>query len=158
MLIVSLFLTLILFIMGAAFLSIKSFQGREAVLAENSILAAQIAEAGMEDAKIKLEKDLLFPPPGDVNQKLFSYREHFTDLDGNRLGSYTVTVDITRQVSPFFIISVSSVGIAGEEEEPLAMRKISAEIDVTPNIRGSSPAQANPDFFNYINWQDSGSL
>jgi hypothetical protein len=142
--------------MGVSFLTIKEMQYKSAVFLERSVMAGLIAEAGMEDARIKLEKDFDFPPRGDEDQTLLAYSEPFYDMDGTTLiGHYAILIDISRKEPPYFIIRITSIGTVGDADAPLARRKIVAELDI-PTIRGGSTT--NPDFFRYINWQDSGSL
>jgi hypothetical protein len=159
LLITSMFLSLILLIMGMSFLGVKTMQYGGSGLIGSSLLADGIAQAGMEEAKLKLEKDLLFPPPGDEAQKIFSYSEDFLDIDGvTNLGSYTVTIDSRKKDAPYLLVVITSAGTAGPADKALARRKITAEVDVSPTVRGSSPAASNPRYFQFINWLDSGGL
>jgi hypothetical protein len=159
LLITSLFLSIILLIMGVCFLTMKALQYQSGSLAGLSSRAGAIAEAGIMDAKLKLEKDLEFPrADSPADQTEFSYAENFFDLDGaSRLGSYAVVIDTKKRVSPWYIIRITSIGTLGPLNQPLARRKIYAELDVSPQLRGN-PSSPNPNYFRLINWQDSGSL
>jgi hypothetical protein len=162
MLIISLFLSVILLIMGMALLSVKVLQNQGSSLMEYSGRALAIAEAGIAEAKAKLERDPEFPPPGDADQRIFSYSEDISDIDGTALGSYAVTIDSTWKDYPYFIIKVTSVGTSGPLAAPYARRVITAELDIswnvgrTPDSRTAAPTNAH--YFKWTNWQDSGSL
>jgi len=157
LLVAALLISIILLTMGMALLGTRVTQYKSALLVAPAAQARAIAEAGMEDAKIKLEKDLLFPPPGADEQTSFTYAEPFTDVDGTSvLGSYTVTVDIAKKNGPFFIYRLTSTSVVGSAEKPTAMRTITAELDVSPRVRGGS--MTNPGYYKLINWQDLGGL
>lgn len=152
-----LMLSLILFILGMSFCAIKGLQYRKSSLRLNSSLAGAIARAGMEDARIKFEKDQDFPPPGDDDQKVFAYTEYFYDNDGKMLlGCYSITVDSTMAEPPYQIIRITSIGFAGPPGEPSAKKKIEVELDIAPKLR-NSPTTNNPNYFKFINWTESGS-
>lgn len=183
MIVAALFLVLILLIMSLAFLSKKVLQYRGAVLLKHSALARALAEAGLEDARVKLERDLAFPPPGGEDQEVFSYTEDVYD-GTTRLGSSTVTVDTTWETTPYAVIRITSRGIAGPAEDPLAVRELVAELDVAPDTgrtlphpqivyrerpskplenwfadpkdASGDPTTVNPNYFRYLLWVDRG--
>ena len=158
MLIISLLLSLILLLMGICFLTVKTLQYQGGALTGRFAAASALAETGMEDARIKLEKDPEFPPPGDEDQAIFSYSEEFYDIDEvTRAGTYTVTIDSTYKDSPYKILKITSYAIVGTIDDPLAMRRITSELDISPTMR-DNPAVPNPNYFKYINWQKSGSI
>lgn len=159
LLIISLFLSLILLIMGMAFLSMKVLQYQSSSLTGYSSQAVALAEAGMNDAKAKLEKDPGFPPFNDKNQTAFSYSENLYDVDETtKLGAFDVAIDSSQKGTPYFIIKVASCGtLLSSEGKILARRKLSAELDVSQKLRDNASLD-NPNFYRFINWQDSGSL
>jgi hypothetical protein len=157
-LIASLFLTIILMILGMAFLAVKASQYKKSTMRKDYALVNSIARAGMEDARIKMEKDQDFPPPGDDDQKVFSYWEIFYDIDGiTILGTYCVTIDSTMAAAPYQIVKITSIGFAGPLEKPVVKKKIEAELDIAQKMR-TNPNVANPDYFKLVNWQESGTL
>jgi len=150
---VILMLSVVLLLLGLGFLNKRVGQYRGAYQTTYSIMALQLAKAGLEDARVKLEKSADFPPISGQDQKLFSYTEVLLANEE----SYTVTVDLSLKDKPFSIIRVSSVGTSGPMKEPRARRQLTAELDLSPTLR-SDPSLANPDFFQFVNWQDAGSL
>ncbi|MFN8608218.1 MAG: hypothetical protein U0931_11850 [Vulcanimicrobiota bacterium] len=150
---VVLMLSLVLLLLGLGFLNKRVSQYKGAYQTTYSVMALQLARAGLEDARIKLEKDLDFPPQAGLDQKAFSYTEIL--LPGEE--SYTVTVDLSLREAPFKVLRITSIGTSGPMTGPRARRKLTAEFDISPTLR-SDPTSANPDFYQMVNWQDLGSL
>jgi hypothetical protein len=143
--------------MGMYFVAAKRLQYERGVLSAQFAIAGAIAESGLEDARIKLEKDPSFPPVS-ADQPTYSYSEDVFDLDGaTLLGSYTVSIDTTFNVAPYRIIKISSIGLAGPSDEPLAKKKIHAEFDMAQKRPDTAPTP-NPNYFKFINRWESGSL
>ncbi len=137
-LVFSLLLLLLMALGGMILLGQRAAQYRAAALAPKTALARALAQAGLEDARVKLEKDLNFPPPGDLNQVLFSYEEAVRDLDGQLVGHYFVTVDGRHRVpeqppaayAPSLVV-VTAMGRAGPDPEaPEAVYGLRMEVDV----------------------------
>ncbi|MBM3460523.1 MAG: hypothetical protein FJX76_00285 [Armatimonadetes bacterium] len=155
-LVVGMCVTAILLVMGLALLGIKMAQYRGAMQASQSAQAAAIAEAGLEDARAKLEKDPSFPPRLTDDTLTYSYAEDFTDVDGAFLGRYTVTIDMSKSRAPWRVVLLTSQGTLGSESAPQARRRLHAELDVAPTLRvGGGP---NPNYFKLLNWRDDSSL
>lgn len=153
-----LLLTVVLFVMGAGLLGSRGGQYRAAVEAAEASRARALAEAGLEDARAKLEKDLSFPPPGGQDQKQFSYTEFVTDFGSTEpLGGYVVTVDTRMASKPYQVIRVTSLGFLGAAQAPLATRRISVEVDMSVENRLTG-APPNPNRGRYVNYRDEGSL
>ncbi|MHC9539749.1 MAG: hypothetical protein AB9903_09515 [Vulcanimicrobiota bacterium] len=158
LLIMSLLLSLVLLILGMAFLTVKSMRYKGSAMAGAYAQVSAIAEAGIEDARIKIAKDPEFPPPGDKDQNVFCYSESVLDIDGTTLiGTYTVTIDSSMNYPPYLVIRITSTGLAGPLEEPYAKKTIETELDMSEKLR-DNPAAVNPNFFRFINWKESGSL
>ncbi|MCE7870451.1 hypothetical protein DYH09_08765 [bacterium CPR1] len=158
MLIMALMVSVILLLVGIAFMSSKVLQYRGAYRACESAQALALARAGLEDARVKLERDHSFPPRGTPDQDWFSYTERVTDLGSNvEIGSYTVTIDISMRNPPYEIYRITSIGQAGPMVDPVARRKLYAELDVAPKRR-DDPTQDNLELFNYIQRLDLGNL
>ena len=148
-----LMLSVLMLLLGLGFLNKRVSQYRGALQSSYSLLALQLAKAGLEDARVKLEKCGRFPLGATTDQKFFSYTEI---LEPDR-ESYTVTLDLALVDAPFSIIRITSVGTSGPISQPRARRCLKAELDVSEHLRSNS-SLANPDFFQLVHWQDLGSL
>lgn len=158
MLIVSLFLMIVVVIMGMAFLSTRGLRYQEATRNVAYRRALALARAGLEDARVKLEKDPAFPPQGGLEQTLFTYQEELTALaNGPRVGLYTVTVDTTWRKEPYGVILLTSRGQSGDREWPEAGAVVRAEVDVWP-VNRLSGAAPNPNLYKVIRWSEEGNL
>jgi len=146
-----LMLSIVLLLLGLGFLNKRVSQYRGAYQTTYSLMALQLAKAGMEEARVKLEKDRDFPPQSGLDQKAFSYTEVLLPDEE----SYTVTLDLSLREKPFSIIRITSVGTSGPMDRPRARRVLKAELDVSEFLRGD-PSQPNPDYFELVNWQDLG--
>lgn len=154
-LVVSFLLLLVIFVLGLGFLGKRMALYKEAVSARTSSQARVAALAGIEDVRVKLEKDGSFPPEGSAEQLQFSYSEPLQSVGGTVVGGYTVIVDRRLRQLPYAVIRITSIGWTGPADQPTATRKIYAELDVSPVVRGSS--DPNPNFFRWINWMDGSS-
>ena len=170
MLVTTLLLSLILLVMGITLLSIRASQVKRTSVSQYAVQARHIAEAGMEDARIKLQKCVDFPS-GVESQKVFSYREEVNDFDGNPIGVYRVSINIqNREDKKYF--QVESVGISGliienpKEEEKKELVKMGANgvVYIKPMAKRIISAimitddpLINSNAYKYINYWDSGS-
>lgn len=123
----------------------------------NSAQAKALARAGLEDARIKLGKDVLFPPPHD-EQEFFSYSEDVLTTAGDFLGTYTVIIDLRYEVPQRDlpppnediivyegVYIVTATGKVGERAQvPVAERTLYGELDI--------------DTFNWIRIEDRSGL
>lgn len=149
---IALVLVVVLGYLGARALEYSSTTRMQQVL-----MAQGLAEAGMENARVKLEKDMFFPPLGGYGQYGFCYSEDMTD-SANPLqvvGSYSVTLDCSKRESPYCVVRVQSVGSAGSRTNPRARYRIYAELDVSSYNRATNLAP-NPTLFRYILWREGG--
>ena len=84
----------LLVIFGLVMLSKESAHFEAARRDAFSAQAFELAMAGLEDARVKLDKDYHFPRSNGSEQVLLSYSEVVYDLDEvTELGSYRVTID-----------------------------------------------------------------
>ncbi len=150
----SLLLLIVIFVLGVGFLAKRISSYRGAVAAQTSSQAKQAALAGMEDVRVKLDKDYNFPPESGPGQELFTYSESLNDLAGTSVGGYRVTVDRHLQKLPYAVIRVRSEGWSGLANEPKAQHRIYAELDVSQLERGTNTP--NPNLYRWINWLDGG--
>jgi hypothetical protein len=127
---VGVLLILLVLLVGGLALSTRQKERYKGAVAESlSLQALCLAESGWEDARVKLDKDPLFPPPGGLEQPTFTYTEQVNDPDGNRVGSYTVTVDKRFDRAPYYLFVVTSVGSVGPAGANRSTRTVIAEVD-----------------------------
>ena len=149
LLMISLVLVVVLGYLGVRALEYSSTARMQQVL-----LAQGMAEAGMEDARVKLEKDMFFPPLGGYGQTTFTYSDDLTDpASGALAGYYTVTVECSKRESPYCLVRLQSIGAAGQRQDPKARYRIYAEIDVSGVNRASNLAP-NPTLYRYFLWRE----
>ncbi len=130
LLIVVLLITAVLFVGGLA-LSVQQQKRYAAAVTETqSLQALSLAEAGLEDVRVKLDKDPDFPPKGTPDQTAFTYSEALLGEDGQKLGSYTVTVDSRYAAPPFEFFLVRSQGEVDGTRESQIVKIITGEVDV----------------------------
>lgn len=141
LLIVMLVMTIML-VTGMAVLSQRSLHYEGAVRARQAAQARVIAEAGLEEATLKLTKDPRFPPAPQATTEVYSYSEEFTDLDGVRIGCYVVEIDNSLRDHPHSILRLRSLGTLGERVRPTAQALVYAEIDLSRTER--TPVTGTP--------------
>ena len=141
-LVMALLATVALLVLGLGLMSAQAGRYRKALQIEQATQAYALARAGLEDARVKLEMDLEFPPPGADDQNLFRYGENF----GN--GAYFVEVDARFDNPPYRVIKITSIGVVGNSESPAARRELIMELDSSPDSR-SGPGP-NPDLFRVL--------
>ena len=112
--------------MGLMTSQVSNYRGVKAV--EDAAQALCLAQAGLEDARLKLERDLDFPPKGDPGQTLFTYSEDVL-LAGKRIGAYRVSIDTALQSSDYDMIRIISTGLVGPGEDPSAQRTLKVDLD-----------------------------
>lgn len=138
----------LLLLLGMGLLGSQVARFRAATRAAEASQARQMAIAGLEDARLKLERDIAFPPAPTLGQTRFSYSEDLTLPDGSP-ASYTVTVDLSYLKAPWFAYRVTSFGGVGPRDKPVTVHTISAEMSVDP---------ASPRNYKWLRWEDVGSL
>ena len=155
LLITTLMVAILIFLVCGAMVHRRS---RQYEAANNQVAGAQalaLAEAGLEDARVKLNKDADFPPFGSEDQLIYSYIEPVFDLDGTTpLGSYEVIVDMRRREPPFQIVRLTSVGTCGQTANPLATSTVTVELDIAQQLR-SDFTLPNPNYFKFIGREES---
>jgi hypothetical protein len=154
-LVLTLLLMGIFLIMGMGFLQQRVAQNRAAVAAVEEVQARAIARSGLEDAMAKFRKHHDFPPQSDLAQSRYSYSEQMLDVDGEPVGSYSVSVDTRYAAGKYWLLRLSSTGIVGPASQPLASCTLYAEIDTSQVKRplggGWNPPQLpNPNLAKFI--------
>lgn len=124
--------------MGLMTSQVSNYRGVHA--AEEAAMALCLAQSGLEDARLKLERDGLFPPRGDGNllkpdtgtkpqdQSLFTYSEDIS-LDGKRIGAYRVSIDASF-LPGYKFVRITSNGLVGPTEAPTAQHVLKVDLDV----------------------------
>lgn len=142
--ILALLLTALLLILGVAFLSKQSHRYRLARLAADSVTAKGLALAGIETSRVKLQHDLLFPPPDYRYHDEYSYEEPVHEIGTSQeVGSYEVTIDRRWMEKPYEIIILTSVG---HPRNSHASYRIRVELDV---------GEGRPTYYEFIRWEEN---
>jgi type II secretory pathway component PulJ len=124
-------LAALLLVLCIGFLSQRAAQNRAAKAEQSQLQAAMLAQAGLNDAALKLGKRIEFPPKNHELQTSFEYRSTLTDASGNRLGDYLVVLDLRYMNAPYWIVRVSSTGVLGDALDPSAAVTLQGEFDVS---------------------------
>lgn len=151
----ALLLISLLFLLGLGVASQGASRYQQAAWMEKQVAARALAEAGLEDARVKLLKDWAFPPPTSLLSSSFTYTEQVQDLDGNLVGTYTVELDYALMPDPHRIMKVRSTGELGPPGERRVRRTLEAEVDMSATLR-SSPTTPNPDYVHFLSIFDLG--
>jgi type II secretory pathway pseudopilin PulG len=143
----------VILILGMAFLSQKSSQYESAVRGREALQAEMLAQAGIVDFRKKIAKDRSFPPKRPEGTERYEYTEVLTDLNDAPYGAYKITVDLSRNVSPYWIAQVTSVGYLGSADKPVAQSSIYAELDMAKDDR-ENPGVPNPRYREWVVFQE----
>ena len=148
-----LLISVILLVSGLGIMSAQASRYAASAVISEGLQARNAALSGLEDVRVKLAKDVKFPPrkSKDRGQSKFAYSE---DLSTDPEVSYSVVVDygLEREVNvpsrfePFRwgIYRITVSGYVGPRNEPIAQSLIYAEYDI-----GSGA---------FIRFEDRGSL
>lgn len=155
LLVTALLIVAVMLLLGAGLLGSQAARYQAVGHQARVVQARALAMSGLEDARIKLEKDLFFPPPPGPGQTTFSYSETVA-LPGNPPfdeGTYAVLIDNSQTIDPnnYGVIVVTSLGSLGPSDDPVAQYRIRAELDLRP-------PDTSPTYFRYLRWQDDASL
>ena len=131
LLLMSLLLMAIIAVLGVGFATSRQRRYSAAARAVALAQAKALAQAGMEDARLKIERDVAFPPQVSLDQTSYSYVENVT-AGTTTLGHYVVTVNTAFAVPPCYTLRVQSEGMVGDSNKPSATFTIAAEFDISP--------------------------
>ncbi|MFN8606302.1 MAG: hypothetical protein U0931_02135 [Vulcanimicrobiota bacterium] len=128
-LILALLISSLLLVLGMGFMQKQSYRYRLARLSADAVVAKSLAMAGIENSRVKMQHDLLYPPPDDRYHDEYSYREPVLDFSTppKEVGSYEVTVDRRWMDPPYEVIIITSLGIPADTNARYSIR---AELDV----------------------------
>lgn len=113
-----LLLIALLLVMALTQIARQPFQYRKARWTAGIARARALAEAGMEDFRVKWTHDLHFPPPPPDGSGSFTYSEEVLDFStGVSRGTFRVTIDRTWDDPPYEVLRVSARGLAEGKAE-----------------------------------------
>lgn len=151
LLIMVLLLCVLLVTMGLGFLSSRVGQYQSTLQVALATQARMLARSGIEDARTKLNRDRLFPPSAGDLQYIFSYTEDYVDGQNQRVGAYRVSVDTSKAFDPEYVIALTSTGLVGPAQAPIARHTYRVLVDID-NVTPS------PTYFQFVRWDDLGSI
>ncbi len=144
-----LFLTAFLLILALGLLQRRAAQYRSANSQAESLKAYELAQAGLESARVRLDKDPSFPPRGE-HQQTFSCTEPVYDVDNvSVVGYYQLEIDSRWAKEPYYVLKVTSTGCFPHPDRPEARRKLHGELDLNPS---------HASYFRWAQWTDDGTL
>ena len=123
--------------------------------AHGSLLESQaraLALSGMDDVRCKFMKDYKYPHLAGGSQNWLSYTDTVSDLIGNRVGLFRITIDQSWAKHPYSCYRVRSEGLLGGLEKPDAIYCIDGVLDVSPDNRGPGP---DLNFWEWTEWNES---
>ena len=147
LLITALLISVVLLLLGKGFLGSQADRYRGVKRAGETTQARALAMAGLEDARLKIQNDLRFPPPMAAGQSTFSYGETLQVGDPpQRLdGNYAVVIETAyRNDVNFEVLLITSTGSLGDPNSPTAQYQIKAEMSM----------KAGPTFCHYTHLED----
>lgn len=133
----------ILFVLGAAILRRQAQAYQSVTLVADRSTALALAESGLEDARLKIERDYAFPPRSPQQQR-FDYTEQVLDFEGVAVGFYSVSVDSSRKEHPTYALTVTVTGWVERGSKVAARQTLIADFDLSPTLRSSSATNSNP--------------
>lgn len=150
-LVLALLVASLLLVVGTATLLEHRSRYSARAAAALSVQAEALARAGLEDFRIKLERDPDFPPQDDVTHTVFSYTETIAGV-----GAYQVTCDRSLAGAPWHMLLVTSAGWVGRAEEPQAQWILRGEVDLSPVERGTSNDNPRAYYFRMLDGSAPG--
>lgn len=138
MLILCLLLSVLLLVVVLGMLNARPPQHEAAAALRLHAQAYALAEAGLEDFRVKFGKHAGFPPPPSPSDPIFSYSEVVYDPDNAAVGRFQVKVDQDFDRPPYYLLRVTSAGIVGGSEEVGNRVRLYEEIDTCPTLRSNS--------------------
>lgn len=143
MLMTCLLLAVVLLVVVLGMLGSRGPQQEASASLRHHMQALSLAEAGLENVRSKLAKDVKFPPVASPDQPYFSFSEAVYDVDNTVVGSYQVHIDQELEQAPYYVYRITSVGTLGELSRPLARTRLYEEVDNCPYDR-ATPTALNP--------------
>lgn len=156
-LVLALFMVTLISVMALAFLGGGPMNYRTSLTISLEQQARWLALAGIEDARLKLQKDPDFPPPMGDEGIYYSYAEQVSDVGGGAVvGSFEVTIDQSHAAAPYYLIILDCNGLVVRQGQ-LTKKSVRAEIDVSPKDRRvGHETDENPNYYRIVNWSEEG--
>lgn len=150
LLVASLMISVLFLVTGLGMLSAQVSRYASAARIAEGLQAKNAALSGMEDVRVKLNKDVKFPPRKSVDkeQYKFAYSENMATPAGSPAVSYTVVIDyeleyeaqVPRQPAPnsqlgfgpqrWGVYRINVTGFYGPRAQPIAQSMFYAEYDI----------------------------
>ncbi|MBN9418151.1 hypothetical protein ABS71_20435 [bacterium SCN 62-11] len=153
--ILALFMVTFISILTLAFLGSAPLGYRTALNAVFEQQSRWLARAGIEDARLKLERDANFPPPLGDEGKFYTYSEELHPLGGGEaLGTFDVIIDQSLKEAPYSLVRITSTGRLVRQNEEIR-KTVRVELDISPtDRRAGHETEENPNFFKIVNWNE----
>lgn len=155
LLVLALFMVTFISVLALAFLGSAPLGYRTALSGTFEQQSRWLARAGIEDARLKLERDPFFPPPQGDEGKFFSYSEELQELGGaGTVGTFDVVIDQSCAEPPYALVRIYSTGRLVRRGEEVR-KTICAEIDVSAkDRRAGHESEDNPNLYRIVNWNE----
>lgn len=153
LLITALLVCVILLLIGMGMLGSESSRYAAIRNSAFSSQARQLAVAGLEDARAKLEMDYAFPPEPGPGQQAFSYSERL-DISADLTGVYSVTIERTHAKDAAEVLLITSVGSLGPIAKPIAQYKLRAEFDLSQSRPNAGNGIQKNRYYRYTHIED----
>jgi hypothetical protein len=127
-----------MFVLAAGFLSTRTRERATVTQSRDSYQAHELAYAGLETVRVRLQNDFNFPPStlGPL-QEVFKFSEVVMSYDGSKtLGRYQIYCDRRWVDGPYEILRVTSVGQVGDEDGNPVRHKLIGEFSMKVGERG----------------------
>ena len=124
---------ILLFVLTLTFLTKQRLEHQSISFQLQEARARALAQAGLEEVLVKLDKDYNFPPQAGPGQSLFAYTERLKGSDGILHGQYSVKIDQRFRPLPQQILLVEVSGEVGQDSETQRRATLLAFIDVNPD-------------------------
>jgi len=132
---------IVLLLLGMGFMGAQADRYRAVLRSAESAQARALCLAGLEDARMKLQNDIVFPPPMGIGQTTYSYSEPMTVGADNVPGAYSVVVETAYNVDPYWVVEITSIGSLGPPSTPIAQYQMKAELDMYPASQPPTPSR-----------------
>ena len=145
-LLIALFIAVLLFVAGIGLVFLFRVDYNLRFQAAQWTQARALAEAGLEDFRVKLERDVHFPPDRDVEQTIFEYTEQISQ-SADLTGGFQIQSDVSLRKRPWNLVLVTSTGFLGSPDRPRVRVSLQGEFDVASLKRGTTTP--NPRAFQF---------
>ena len=142
-LLIALLIAIVIFVAGIALVFQFRSDYQQRFQSAQWVQVLALAQAGLEDFRVKLERDPNFPPLSDVEQTVFEYTEQIAPE-----GGFQVSSDTSLRRNPWQLVLVRSRGYLGTSNSPTLVVALEGEFDVSAVQRGTT--SPNPKAFQFL--------